>query len=124
MSGESLWNIFVAFLFVAYLLLLFHIVADLLRDKGLHGAWKALWVLCLFIAPLVSALVYIVLRGRGMALRSEERTQARVDEAEQYLREVAGAPAPAQQIETAQRLLAAGHITPAEFDRLKALALA
>lgn len=103
---------------------MFHIVSDLLRDKNLHGAWKALWILCLFIAPLVSALVYIVLRGRGMALRSEERAQAGIDETEKYIRDVAGSPAPAQQIESAQRLLAEGHITPAEFDRLKALALA
>jgi hypothetical protein len=124
MSWESLWNIFVAFLFVAYLLLLFHIISDLLRDKDLHGAWKALWIFCLFIAPLVSALVYIILRGRGMALRSEERRQAGIDETEKYIREVVGAPAPTQQIESAQRLLAEGHISQAEFDRLKALALA
>lgn len=38
MGWESLWNIFVAFLFIASLLLLFHIVADLLRDKGLGKA--------------------------------------------------------------------------------------
>lgn len=120
---ESLWSIFVAFLFIAYLLLLFQIISDLLRDKALSGGIKALWILCLFVAPFISALIYVIMRGKGMALRNELRFRESVNETEKYIREVAGAPSPTQQIEAAKALLAAGDITEAEYARLKELAL-
>ncbi|MGO4147893.1 SHOCT domain-containing protein [Paenarthrobacter sp. YAF11_1] len=121
---ESLWSIIVAFFFIAYLILLFQIISDLLRDKALGGGVKALWILCLFVAPFISALIYVIMRGKGMALRSEIRVRESVEETENYLREVVGAPTPAQQIESAKALLAAGDITEAEYARLKELALA
>ena len=121
---ESLWSIIVAFFFIAYLILLFQIISDLLRDKALGGGVKALWILCLFVAPFISALIYVIMRGKGMALRSEMRVRESVEEAENYIREVAGAPTPTQQIESAKALLTAGDITEAEYARLKQLALA
>lgn len=121
---ESLWSIFVAFLFIAYLILLFQIISDLLRDKALNGGIKALWIVCLFVAPFISALIYVIMRGKGMALRNEMRFRESIDETERYIREVAGAPSPTQQIEAAKALLAAGDITEEEYARLKALALA
>jgi hypothetical protein len=121
---ESLWSIIVAFFFIAYLILLFHIISDLLRDKALNGGVKALWILCLFIAPYISALIYVIMRGKGMALRSEMRMRESVEETEKYIRGVAGAPSPTQQIEAAKALLAAGDINEAEYARLKELALA
>ncbi|MCP1411377.1 SHOCT domain-containing protein [Paenarthrobacter sp. A20] len=120
---ESLWSIIVAFFFIAYLILLFQIISDLLRDKALNGGVKVLWILCLFIAPFISALIYVIMRGKGMALRSEMRVRESVEEAENYIRDVAGAPSATQQIEAAKALLAAGDITEAEYARLKEIAL-
>ena len=119
-----MWSIIVAFLFFAYLILLFQIISDLLRDRALNGGVKALWILCLFVAPFISALIYVIMRGKGMALRSEMRVRESVEETEKYIREVAGAPSPTQQIEAAKALLAAGDITEAEYARLKEIALA
>ena len=121
---ESLWSIIVAFFFIAYLILLFQIISDLLRDKALSGGVKALWILCLFVAPFISALIYVIMRGKGMALRGEIRVRESVEEAENYIREVAGAQTPTQQIEAAKALLAAGDINEAEYARLKEIALA
>ncbi|PRB33867.1 hypothetical protein CQ020_18760 [Arthrobacter sp. MYb23] len=121
---ESLWSIIVAFFFIAYLILLFQIISDLLRDKALSGGIKALWILCLFVAPFISALIYVIMRGKGMALRGEIRVRESVEEAENYIREVAGAQTPTQQIEAAKALLAAGDINEAEYARLKEIALA
>ncbi len=121
---ESLWSIIVAFFFIAYLILLFQIISDLLRDKALSGGIKALWILCLFVAPFISALIYVIMRGKGMALRGEIRVRESVEEAENYIREGAGAQTPTQQIEAAKALLAAGDINEAEYARLKEIALA
>ncbi|MBN9375385.1 MAG: PLDc_N domain-containing protein [Cellulomonas sp.] len=106
-----------------YLMILFQIIGDLFRDKALGGLAKALWMLVLVIAPFLGALVYLIARGRGMSERAGEALREHQAAADHYIRTVAGT-SPAQEIATAQELLTAGAITPDEFARLKAQALA
>ncbi|MCC3293704.1 PLDc N-terminal domain-containing protein [Arthrobacter sp. zg-Y411] len=120
---ESIWSIVVAFLFVAYLILLFQIISDLFRDRELGGFAKAVWVFFLFFAPFITALAYIIALGRGMALRSEQRAREVTEQNESYIRRVADSTSPAQQIASAHDLLEEGQITEPEFERLKSLAL-
>ncbi|MEV0952913.1 SHOCT domain-containing protein [Promicromonospora sp. NPDC050249] len=120
---DFFWLMIYSFFFLAYLMVLFQIVGDLFRDRELSGWWKALWMLFLIFLPVLTALVYLIARGRGMARRQGEAvTEARRD-TENYIRDVASA-APADQIASAKTLLDAGTITPAEFERLKTKALA
>jgi hypothetical protein len=120
---DFFWLMVYSFFFVAYLMVLFQIVADLFRDKELSGWWKALWIIFLIFLPVLTALVYLIARGRGMAERQfVQVTEARRD-TETYIREVA-ATAPADQIASAKSLLDSGAITPTEFERLKTKALA
>lgn len=119
---DFFWLMIYSFFFLAYLMVLFQIVADLVRDKELSGWWKALWMVFLIFLPVLTAFVYLIARGRGMARRQGEAvTEARRD-TENYIRDVATA-APADQIASAKTLLDAGTITPAEFERLKTKAL-
>lgn len=120
---DSFWLIVYGFFFVAYLLVLFQVVADLFRDRDLSGWWKAVWLLFLIFLPVLTALVYLIARGRGMARRQGEVANEARRETESYIREVAGT-APADQIATAKQLLDSGTITPVEFDRIKTKALA
>ncbi|MFI9489545.1 SHOCT domain-containing protein [Promicromonospora sp. NPDC052451] len=120
---DFFWLMVYSFFFVAYLMVLFQVVADLFRDKELSGWWKAVWIIFLIFLPVLTALVYLIARGRGMAQRQAAVvTQARQD-TESYIRDVA-AVAPADQIASAKNLLDSGTITPTEFERLKAKALA
>ena len=121
---ELIWTIVVSFLFVAYLILLFQILTDLFRDTEMGGFAKAVWVFFLLVTPFISALVYVVARGNGMARRSQEHTARMAEETENYVRRVAGRPTPAEQIESAHTLLEQGEITETEYDRLKSMALA
>lgn len=73
--------------------------------------------------PFVAALVYLIARGRGMAERSAEAAVSARRAGDAYIREVAGAGSPGQQIAQAKELLDAGAITPAEFAALKDHAL-
>ena len=73
---DILWLIFSTFVFVAYLIVLFQIVVDLFRDPELGGGFKALWIIGLIFVPLLTALIYIVARGSGMAERQRARTAA------------------------------------------------
>jgi uncharacterized membrane protein len=120
---DLLWLIASTFVFVAYLFVLFHIVFDLFRDSELGGFAKALWIVGLVFLPVLTALVYIVARGHGMADRQRAAVQRARSDAESYIRDIA-AKSPADQIADAKKLLDAGTITQEEFARLKAKALA
>ena len=64
---DILWLIFSSFMFVAYLMILFHVVVDLFRDTEVGGLAKALWIVGLVFLPMLTALVYVITRGKGMA---------------------------------------------------------
>jgi ABC-type multidrug transport system fused ATPase/permease subunit len=118
-----IWLIFVAFAFVSYLFALFAVIGDLFRDHKLNGWWKALWVLFLVFLPFVTVLVYLIARGRGMAERGAKAAQTAQDQTDAYIRSVA-ATSPTDEISRAKGLLDSGAISQAEFEALKAKALA
>jgi ABC-type multidrug transport system fused ATPase/permease subunit len=120
---DILYLIASTFLFFAYLIILFHIVVDLFRDPELAGGYKALWLIGLVLLPFLTALIYVLARGKGMAERQRSALQRAKSDTEAYIREVAG-KSPAEQIADAKALLDAGTINRAEFDRLKEKALA
>lgn len=119
---DLMWLMISFFFFVAYLLIMFQIVADLFRDSELGGVAKALWLLALVFLPVATALVYVITRGRGMAERQLASAKRAKSEADEYIRSVA-AKSPAEQIGDAKGLLDKGVITADEFARLKAKAL-
>jgi hypothetical protein len=83
---------------------------------------KAIWLLVLLILPLFGLLIYLIVNGQGMSARdvgAAEQSKAQFDD---YVRSVSGGSA--SEIEAAKRLLDSGAIDQAEFDRLKAKALA
>ena len=121
---DIIWFIIVSFAFIAYLMVLFNILGDLFRDKDLSGGWKALWVICLIFLPFLTALVYLISRGHGMAERQAESVGRMRDAQDSYIKSVAGSTSPSDQIAQAKALLDAGSITQAEYDALKAKALA
>ncbi|MFD6093309.1 SHOCT domain-containing protein [Oerskovia sp. NPDC060338] len=111
------------FFFMAYLVILFHVLSDLFRDRGLGGVAKAAWILFLVLVPVLTALVYVIARGRGMAQRQNAAVDAARQRTDDYIRQVA-ATSPAQDVAAAKALLDSGAISSDEFDRLKAVALA
>ncbi|GAA4152004.1 SHOCT domain-containing protein [Leifsonia shinshuensis] len=117
-----IWLFFWSFAFIAYLFALFAIISDLFRDHKLNGWWKALWIIFLIFVPFLTALVYLIARGPGMAERSQKEARQVQQSTDAYIRQVATA-SPADEIAKAKALLDAGTITPAEFDHLKSVAL-
>jgi Phospholipase_D-nuclease N-terminal/Short C-terminal domain len=120
---EVLWFCFVSFVFIAYLMVMFSIIADIFRDPDTSGGAKAVWLIALIFLPFVTAIVYLITRGKSMQERSAHQVAAAKQQQDDYIRQVAGS-SPAEQIEKAQAMLDRGAITPAEFDQLKAKALA
>lgn len=121
---DFLWLVIVTFAFVAYLMVLFQILTDLFRDHGLSGWWKGVWIFFLIFAPFLTALVYIIARGRGMTERAIAASEAYRASTDAYIRQVSGSGgSAADQIATAKGLLDSGTISQAEFDQLKVKAL-
>jgi Short C-terminal domain len=110
------------FVLIAYLLILFQIIGDLFRDSELGGGFKVLWIIGLIFIPGLTAIIYIITRGRGMAERQRASLQRAKSDTDAYIRQVAG-KSPGEQIADAKALLDAGTISQEEFARLKAKAL-
>lgn len=126
---EVVWLFFWGFAFVAYLSVLFSIISDLFRDHALNGWLKALWIVFLVFLPFLTALVYLIARGRGMAERTQKQVERNQASANEYIRSVAssgggGGSSPSEEIAKAKSLLENGTITEAEFAQLKSRALA
>ncbi|WP_280236731.1 SHOCT domain-containing protein [Nocardia cyriacigeorgica] len=119
---ELLWYTLIVFAFVAYLIILFHVIADLFRDRSMSGIVKTLWIIFLIVLPYIAVFVYLIARGRGMAERQLEAQAEAKEATDRYIQQVAG-KSPADQIADAKVMLDAGTITQAEFDVLKAKAL-
>lgn len=120
---QIIWFIVVSFAFIAYLMILFQIFGDLFRDRAMSGWLKALWILFLIVLPFLSAFVYIIARGPGMARRQAEALVQMKEAQDEYIKSVAGSTAPADQITQAKKLLDDGTISQSDFDSLKARAL-
>lgn len=121
------WDIIVIFFMVMYLMFLFYVITDLFRNHEMSGGVKVLWFLALLIFPGLALLIYLLVEGRGMAERNMRAQRDMQKAQENYIRQVASAPAsdsdPAEQIRKAHDLLQAGAISQAEFDAIKAKAL-
>ena len=119
---DVIWLFFWGFVFIAYLMALFSVVADLFRDHTLSGWAKAVWIIFLVFAPFITALVYVIARGGGMAERSQRDARHAQAATDNYIRDVAGV-SPADEIVKAKALLDSGTITAEEYAHLKSRAL-
>jgi len=121
---DFFWLLIWSYIFVAYLMLLFHIVMDVFRDPDLGGFAKALWTIGLIVAPFLLALIYLIARGGGMAERQGAAGRQAQAERDRYIKSAAGTPNSADEIASAKALLDDGSINQNEYERLKVKALA
>jgi hypothetical protein len=123
---SSFWDFigffFWTFVFVSYLFALFAVIGDVFRDRSLNGWAKAAWLIFLVFVPILTVLVYVIARGRGMAERQVSAGMAQKRDTDEYIRSVAGGN-PAQDIAQAKQLLDSGAISQGEYAVLKDRAL-
>ncbi|GAA1828350.1 SHOCT domain-containing protein [Agromyces salentinus] len=125
----NVWDFFVwlfwFYIVVTCIWIFITVFIDIFRDPTLNGWAKALWVIFLVFLPFLAALIYLIARGRSMTERRVAEVQATRAQNDDYIRSVATSPASAaSEIESGKRLLDSGAITAAEFETLKAKALA
>jgi uncharacterized protein (DUF58 family) len=112
------------FLFVLWIWLLISVFSDILRDSELSGPAKASWLVALLLLPYLGVFIYLIVRGGSMQDRQVQR-QAQAEQAvNTYIREVASAPSPAEELARLADLRDRGVLTDDEFAQQKARALA
>ena len=123
--GDFLWSLLVIYFIFFYFMILFRVIGDLFSNKEASGWTKTLWLIFLIVLPFLSLFVYLIVNGKAMSERAMAQAQ-QMDAAQQdYIRSVAGtSDDPTAKIAKAHELLNSGAISQAEFDALKAKALA
>jgi NADH:ubiquinone oxidoreductase subunit 6 (subunit J) len=120
--GQGLLTVLAIFVFVAWIMVLFMIIADLFRDHELSGWWKAVWIFFLIFVPFLTALIYLIARGSGMRERSIKEQQDAQAQFDSYVRETAGV-SQADQIAALAEQKDKGNLSEAEFEQAKAKVL-
>jgi hypothetical protein len=121
--GTAMWTMLVFFCWILFFWLLFMVFGDLFRRHDVSGWGKAAWSLFVIFLPFLGCFVYLISQGRAMGERNLEQAQAAQASMDQRIRSATGSGS-AEQIAQAKGLLDSGAITQAEFDQLKAKALA
>jgi putative oligomerization/nucleic acid binding protein/phospholipase D-like protein len=122
--GQAMWTMFVFFAWILFFWLLFMVFGDLFRRHDIGGWGKAGWTIFVICLPYLGILVYLIAEGRGMGERRLAEVQAAQSQMDAHVRSVAGSSNAPEQIAKAKELLDSGAITQAEFDAIKAKALA
>jgi hypothetical protein len=121
---DVLWTLLIFFLWVMWFWLLIIIIGDVFRRRDIGGGKKTIWLIFILFVPFIGVLAYVLANSDGMAERNLERARKDQAQFDTYVRETAGSGGAAAEIDKAKQLLDSGAISQAEFDAIKAKALA
>jgi len=121
---DVIWTMFVFFAWVIWFWLLITIFADIFRRRDASGGVKVLWMIFVIVLPFLGVFIYMLVNHDGMTERNVSQAEAQRAQTDAYIRSTAAGGGSAAEIERAKGLLDSGAITQAEFDTIKAKALA
>jgi hypothetical protein len=64
------WSMMIFFLWIAFFMLLFKVLGDILRSADLSALAKTMWIILVILLPFLGAFVYVIARGKSMTQRS------------------------------------------------------
>ena len=111
-------------MFVIWIWLLIVVFGDLFRSHDVSGWVKALWVIGIIIFPFLGILLYLIVRGGSMHERAVQQAKQYDATFQSYVKQAASEGSTAEQLQKLAELKANGVIDDAEFEQLKAKALA
>ena len=121
---DVLWTMLIFFAWIIWFWLLITVFADVFRRHDTSGFAKVLWIIFVILVPFLGVFIYLIVNHDGMTQRCMNQAQAQKAQMDDYVRSVAGSGGAAAEIEKAKGLIDSGAITQAEFDAIKAKALA
>jgi hypothetical protein len=121
---DVFWTMIIFFFWVIWIWFLIVILSDVFRRHDTSGWAKAAWVFFIIFLPVLGALTYLIVNGKGMSERNVKQQQQAKAQMDDYVRSVAESGGAAGEIEKAKQLLDSGAINADEYAALKAKALA
>jgi Short C-terminal domain/Phospholipase_D-nuclease N-terminal len=119
------YTMFIFSLFAGWFVLLFKIIADVFRRQDIGGGAKVLWLIFVIVFPFLGVFVYLISQNQEMVERDAGGAKAAQPQFDDRLSTAAPTNGgPATEIDKAKQLLDDGVITAAEFEAIKAKALA
>jgi Short C-terminal domain/Phospholipase_D-nuclease N-terminal len=121
---EIVSTMLIFFLWITWFWMLITVFGDIFRRDDLSGLGKTGWLILTIVLPFLGVFIYLITQGDEMAKRNVAQAQAQQAQFNDYVRETAGSGGAAAEIEKAKQLRDSGAITDAEFEAIKAKALA
>jgi hypothetical protein len=119
-----LWDMLIFFAWVIFIWIAITVLIDVFRRHDISGWGKAAWTIFVVLLPWIGVLIYLIVNHEGMAERRYREAATAQAQFDEYVRTTAGPAGAASEIEKAKQLLDTGAITQAEFEAIKAKALA
>jgi hypothetical protein len=121
---DIVWTMLVFVGWMIWFWMLIMVISDVFRRHDISGWGKAAWSAFVIVLPFLGVFVYLIAEGKEMAARRVSDAQTQRAAFDDYVRDVATSSGPTAEIAKAKGLLDSGAISQAEFDQLKAKALA
>ncbi len=119
------WTFLWFFIWIAWIVLLFRVFADLFRNHEMSGWGKALWSIFVILVPFLGVLVYLIAHGHDMQNRDIETAKAQELAFQDYVRTTAASGgSTAEELAKLADLRDRNVISAAEFEAQKAKLLA
>lgn len=112
------------FLWILWIMTLFHVIGDIFRSRDISGGAKAGWMIFVLFLPFLGVFAYILARGDSMAHHALEAQEARDAVMRSYIKDAAGTTNVADQLAQLGAMKADGTITEADYEAAKAKVLA
>ena len=120
-TGQVFWSMLWFFLFFIWIWMLISIFGDIFRSQDLSGWGKALWCIFVIVLPFIGIFTYLIVRGRQMTEHARDAAYARDEMLRGYSDNVASTtPSGVDQLSKLASLHAAGAISDAEYETMKA----
>jgi hypothetical protein len=121
---DIFWTMIIFFSWAIWIWMVIVVLSDVFTRHDLSGLAKAAWVVFIIVLPFLGVLIYVIGNGSSMTQRRIDNSQRTRAEFDDYVKNVASPGGAAAEIEKAKQLLDSGALTQAEFDSIKAKALA
>jgi hypothetical protein len=119
------WTMLGIYILIAWLWILFSVIADVFRNQDIGGFAKAIWLLGILFVPFIGVVVYLAVHGGRMASRKVASPSAQDDAfGGYYAPDATRMPRAGDQLTQLSSLHDSGAITDAEFESGKAKILA
>ena len=124
---EVVGTMLVFFAWIIWFWLIIKVAIDVFRRHDIGGGKKCIWIIFIIFVPFIGVFAYLIVNGSHMAERDVQEVKQSQTQFDEYVRSVAGSSGGSgatAEIARAKELLDSGAITQAEFDAIKAKALA